>query len=283
MCPCVARNFGSHPRDAGRYPLLLLSLDSFSLHHILIRRRRRSPPATLARAARRLALSGDLLLLSPMRLALRGPASPCPRPHRWFASVPASSLTLTVPPAAGEVGVLAMDGVAAMEAHAPELEKSRRRPPTASCCPGPRPRAREGRRRARALHLLSSVSHLPPSGEALSELDQLPWHGGTAANYLGAVPWGPASMSSRLCHHRHPRPRRRSTAMARRRRRCCHGMTALLSWWWCVAAVLRMCCCRCGGAMLPWPGGDNGAAWPRGGEAEVVLLATRGDTSGGGT
>ena len=78
-----------------------------SPHHILVRRR--LPPATLGRAPvaasahRRLAVPGDLLLLSLARLALRGPASPrAGPPRRWFASVSAaSSLSSTGPPGGG--------------------------------------------------------------------------------------------------------------------------------------------------------------------------------------
>ena len=61
----------------------------------------RSPVA--ASAHRRLAVPGDLLLLSLARLALRGPASPrAGPPRRWFASVSAaSSLASTGPPGGG--------------------------------------------------------------------------------------------------------------------------------------------------------------------------------------
>lgn len=85
---------------------------SASSYHRFLRRRacgghlpqappRRSPVA--ASAARRLAVPGDLLLLSLARLALRGPA-PRAEPRRWFASVSASSLASTGPPRGGGGG-----------------------------------------------------------------------------------------------------------------------------------------------------------------------------------
>ncbi|XP_015696014.2 copper-transporting ATPase PAA1, chloroplastic isoform X2 [Oryza brachyantha] len=65
---------------------------------------RRSPFA--ASALRRLAVPGDLLLLSLARLALRGsaPRAGGAEPHRWFASVSASSVASNGPPSGGAGG-----------------------------------------------------------------------------------------------------------------------------------------------------------------------------------